>query len=498
MNEKNENDKYNNYFFIQSSSDSSLFLLEVLKQKRWREWKLGTEEDIKVQTECKIFQGLQEADKNQKLNYRDKILNYVSFYWLRHRMNFPYDAHRELKYQQLQNKATKRVIIVNHTGAEPFLTSKSELARSIIENGANFAPFHPKTFLYSLSHNKKEDSPLLNFENLSQLILSNNHGNKKNIWILKPSGGSCGRGIQILDLSNLNKENENEIEEMKKRIKDIIKLFEQELSSEVIAQQYITNPLLFHNCKFDFRVYLFISSIQQPFFSMISKKGYIRICSEEYTENDYSIKTGHITNFHVQREHPLYDPDSDSILGKSTRASYDDLLLYLFNLGFTFDDNNNNNNNNNNGNDDTENGKDNDSEKNENWVKVKEEKRFRRMEKNMWKKINKIVKNAVLCLLPKIKSHPKNAAGQFSLLGIDLLFDRDQSIWLLEFTKSPAYRMTNSFLEDLHQPMLKEVVEIVMDIEEKRLNDPLFHVGNIDSLPSVVHSSSWSPLLLSD
>jgi hypothetical protein len=53
--------------------------------------------------------------------------------------------------------------------------------------------------------------------------------------------------------------------------------------------------------------------------------GYTRVCGVPYDPSDTQNKMAHITNFHVQRDSPHYDPKSDSIEG--VPVTEDSLLI---------------------------------------------------------------------------------------------------------------------------------------------------------------------------
>ena len=62
---------------------------------------------------------------------------------------------------------------------------------------------------------------------------------KKNVWIVKPSNSSRGRGIYLAD--------------------DINDISVDELS---VVSRYITNPLLINGHKFDLRIYVLVTSYE--------------------------------------------------------------------------------------------------------------------------------------------------------------------------------------------------------------------------------------------
>jgi hypothetical protein len=81
---------------------------------------------------------------------------------------------------------------------------------------------------------------------------------EKNMWIIKPSCGACGRGIYITsDIDDID-----------------------EGSSNVVSR-YISNPLLINGFKFDLRIYVCVTSYE-PLRIYVYKEGLVRFASEQY------------------------------------------------------------------------------------------------------------------------------------------------------------------------------------------------------------------------
>lgn len=111
-----------------------------------------------------------------------------------------------------------------------------------------------------------------------------NHGK---IMIAKPSKGKGGDGIFF-------------VQSTKDIQKDTAKAF------DYIAQEYIANPLLIDNKKFDLRLYLMIKGVN-TMEAYIAFEGMARFCTEDYTDPrtcnhgeaymDDANLFGHLTNY---------------------------------------------------------------------------------------------------------------------------------------------------------------------------------------------------------
>ncbi len=94
-----------------------------------------------------------------------------------------------------------------------------------------------------------------------------------NLWLVKPYDQCGGDGIFFL------KKYEN-------------------IPSNSIITKYITNPLLLNKKKFDLRLHVIITSFR-PLKIYLSKDGYVRIATNNYSLNDLNDKFCHFTNTHI-------------------------------------------------------------------------------------------------------------------------------------------------------------------------------------------------------
>ena len=101
-----------------------------------------------------------------------------------------------------------------------------------------------------------------------------------NVWIVKPSSSSRGRGIYLLsDLKDIPKE-----------------------EGDFVVSKYLSNPLLINGHKFDLRVYVLITSVD-PLKVYVFNEGLVRFASEPY--NHDFIKGGkfsHLTNYSINKK----------------------------------------------------------------------------------------------------------------------------------------------------------------------------------------------------
>ena len=104
-------------------------------------------------------------------------------------------------------------------------------------------------------------------EKLSKKLPQYDFSGSKNIWIVKPSGLSRGRGISCIDQLN-----------------DILTNIK--LHNQTIIQKYIENPLIIKGRKFDIRQWVLVTDLN-PLKIYLFDTPYIRFGAEEYHIDDF-------------------------------------------------------------------------------------------------------------------------------------------------------------------------------------------------------------------
>ena len=129
------------------------------------------------------------------------------------------------------------------------------------------------------------------------------------LWIMKPNGLSCGRGIRIV--SNKSRcDNRN----------------------GYVVSRYIMNPHLINGYKYDLRLYVAVTSFD-PLRVYIYEEGLVRFATEPFVADKKKIKRRymHLTNFSVNKRSPNFvSPEEDEGASKWAFSAY---LSYLQGLG---------------------------------------------------------------------------------------------------------------------------------------------------------------------
>lgn len=116
-------------------------------------------------------------------------------------------------------------------------------------------------------------------------------GKSKQPFIVKPDGGSQGRGIFLT-----------------KNFEDL-----ENLKSTHVAQTYILNPYLIDGKKFDLRIYVLVTSCD-PLRMYLFKDGLVRLCTEDFIKpnaTNMDDRCMHLTNFSINRQSDQFEGSND-------------------------------------------------------------------------------------------------------------------------------------------------------------------------------------------
>lgn len=83
----------------------------------------------------------------------------------------------------------------------------------------------------------------------------------------------------------------------------------QSKTSNFVVQKYVKTPALLRGHKFDFRIYVLITSVIDPMSIYLYKDGLVRLASEKYTidKNGEMDKFIHLTNYSLNKKNDDYD-----------------------------------------------------------------------------------------------------------------------------------------------------------------------------------------------
>jgi tubulin polyglutamylase TTLL4 len=203
---------------------------------------------------------------------------------------------------------------------------------------------------------------------------------KNNIYILKPSASSCGRGIRLIHKNNLNTVPKDK---------------------PCVMQQYLAAPYLIDKKKFDLRIYVLVTSFD-PLKVYVFQEGLCRFSSSDYNLKKLNSRYSHLTNYSINKKsknfvEPTVDNNTDMEGGKWSLTA---LWRYLL---------------------------------------AKEgSKAVKKCQSQVKRLLVKTLVAAEGEIAPLVHRHIKNPGSCFELFGFDVFLDKALRPWLIEVNISPS------------------------------------------------------------
>jgi tubulin polyglutamylase TTLL4 len=195
------------------------------------------------------------------------------------------------------------------------------------------------------------------------------------LWIVKPVASSRGRGIRLFTTLNT-------------------------LPKKCLISQYIYNPHIINNKKYDLRLYVLVTDFS-PLKVYLYEEGLVRFASEEYSTSDEnkSNKFMHLTNYSVNKISGKFDNElSTDNECKGSKWSLTALKLYFKEKGVNFEP--------------------------------------------TWERIKDIIVKTFITItdesIKHVKKLTKSKNNLFELYGFDILLDSNVQPWLLEVNLNPS------------------------------------------------------------
>ena len=195
------------------------------------------------------------------------------------------------------NNNLKNDILTKIYGAKP---NKVKLPSLIKNKKMNTLPVNSKLNKIQIDNNnniiasREKYLPIINplLKKLSEKLPQYKLNGIRNIWVLKPSTLSRGRGIQCIN-----------------NLKSVFDCLNQENINGLVIQKYIENPLLIYGKKFDIRQWVLVTSIK-PLTIWMWDDPYLRFSAEEYNIDNFSNIYSHLTNNCVAKYSKKYNSNN--------------------------------------------------------------------------------------------------------------------------------------------------------------------------------------------
>lgn len=314
--------------------------------------------------------------------------------------------------------AEREFQLLNHIPKEIALTNKGRLTRLLKRHAARdpdedvtLDAFYPESYrLYSTPERMAffrrlpaEDDP-------------------QNIWILKPTNWSRGRGVKVTWKTSVLRRWAAASGRQYPELDADVETLGIEPSRKYIAQRYLKNVLLLDERKSELRIYWLVACLD-PLLVLLYPEGTVRLNTLPYEEGDYENPLVHLGNVYQQKSHPDYDPDA--IL----KWSFAEFEAYLV----------------------SEQGS--------------AEPQF--LEKVLIPRIERMLRYVVHATRHELE----NVEGErlyFGLFGADIMLDRQLTPWLTEVQKGPGLGFKDPVKSRVVLPMFREAMRILFEIQERK------------------------------
>jgi len=224
---------------------------------------------------------------------------------------------------------------------------------------------------------------------------------EQNLWLLKPANMNQGRGIEII----------RNIRELR------ASMSAKPAHSQWVLQKYIEKPMLYHERKFDIRVWALVNDSCDVF---LYKDGYIRTSSEKYSL-DSGLNYVHLTNNCLQVHGENYSKhEPGNTLSYAIFKEYMSKAYENVNPKVDFDT-------------------------------------------QIMPRIKDLIIDTILSVKTGVISAAKKRGCNFELLGYDFMIDEDLRVWLIEVNTNPYIGIPNTYIKGILPLMLDSMFNITLD-----------------------------------
>ncbi|GLC65380.1 hypothetical protein PLESTF_000287300 [Pleodorina starrii] len=292
---------------------------------------------------------------------------------------------------------------INHFSGMLEICRKRAMARNLMKMARQFPQhfdFFPRTFI--LPGDKDE------------FLADIRARGKKQVYILKPDAGCQGRGIRLVQGGK---------EEV------VTRVLSEMATPNVVAQHYLSSPLLIHGYKFDLRIYALVLSCD-PLRVFLFHEGLARICTEKYSPpkaSNLDVSFMHLTNYAVNKKNEAFvaavaaNGDGGEDASKWCLAQ---LRQYITSLGHDYD--------------------------------------------KVWSDIGDLIIKSLCSVQPILRNNyrsvlpPDNDGFScFEILGYDIMLDDQLRPWLIEVNHSPSFNIDSPLDLAIKEELITQTIKLV-------------------------------------
>jgi len=237
------------------------------------------------------------------------------------------------------------------------------------------------------------------------------------IWVTKEPTSSQGDGITVKP--DIEKLKEDWLIDPKA---PNFKCHAEGINEELVAQRYITNPLLLDGKKMEIRTYWAVISVDPLI--VIFRDGTVRLTTRNYTNDNWEDPLIHITNTKQQKK---ADPNYHNTVAER-KWNLDQLTAYLLEHGKI---------------------------KDQGWQEI--------LMSQLEERIRVCVKEAHP-QLQAVKT-TKGWDGRYELMGMDIILDDNLDPWLTEIQDGPGLSLDPGIKQHVVPNMIRELVDVVLEVD---------------------------------
>ena len=238
-----------------------------------------------------------------------------------------------------------------------------------------------------------------------KIYIPKTHYAGKNLWLLKRDNLNRGRKIKVF----------SKLDDILKEIND---LNEKKFPKNLLIQKYIEQPLLYNKRKFDIRIWVLFTYLEQnkKYEVFIFKEGHLKACCDNYDINSEDLFI-HLTNYSVQKHNKNF---SKSEIGNE--ISFADFQKELDKTGKNID-----------------------------------------FKKKIFPEIIQIVQISANSVKGKINLSKRSKC--FEIFGYDFILDINFKPYLLEINTNPGYEESSPLIKMLVPRMIDDAMKLTIDKE---------------------------------
>ena len=233
---------------------------------------------------------------------------------------------------------------------------------------------------------------------------------KRQTYILKPDSGCQGKGISLVQT-----------------VQDARAALEGLETENVVAQKYLTKPLLIDGYKFDLRIYILVVSCD-PLRMFMFKQGLVRFCTEKYEAPkaaNLDVSCMHLTNYAVNKRNDkfVFNQSGNADDGEGSKWSLEALREWMDSNGQSYED--------------------------------------------MMSGVADLAIKTVISIQPLLAHNYRSVLPEdndgfscFEILGLDVLIDAKSRPWLVEVNHSPSFTTDTPLDLSIKEALISDTISL--------------------------------------